>query len=142
MLDWPLLSGAVPIVLRVAAGIAGVGLICCVLVARRRLWVRISELVVCLVIAAGATALLDHMARTVWLLFPDRLQPAIYGWVGAGLFAVILAIVRAVTRGVLRQGTIALSAAGLVVLAAGANQVNAIYGTYLTPRDLFGIAHA
>lgn len=142
MLDWPLLSGAVPIVLRVAAGIAGVGLVCCVLVARRRLWVRITELVVCLVIAAGATALLDHMARTVWLLFPDRLQPAIYGWVGAGLFAVILAIVRAVTRGVLRQGTIALSAAGLVVLAAGANQVNAIYGTYLTPRDLFGIAHA
>ncbi len=141
MLDWPLLSGAVPIVLSVAAGIAGVGLICCVTVTRRRLWVKISELVACLVIAAGATAFLDHMARTVWMLFPDRLQPAIYGWVGAGLFAVILAMVRAVTRGVLRQGTIALTAAGLVVLAAGANQVNAIYGTYPTPRDLFGIAH-
>jgi S-formylglutathione hydrolase FrmB len=103
--------------------------------------VKIAELVGCLVIAAGVTALLDHLARTVWMVFPDRLQPAIYGWVGVGVFAVVLALVRAVSRGVLRRGTVVLSAAGLVVLAAGANQVNAIYGTYVTPRDLFGVAH-
>jgi hypothetical protein len=37
LLDWPFLSGAVPIVLRVGAGIAGVWLIACVLASCRPL---------------------------------------------------------------------------------------------------------
>lgn len=139
MLDWSLLTGATPILLRVAAAVAGVWLISHVLRSPRGPRARAGELSGCLVFAAALTAILDHLAREVWMLFPDRLQPAIYGWVGLGIFAVTLGLVRCTSRPGARQAA-ALIVASLIGVAACANQVNGIYGTYLTPRDLFGVA--
>jgi len=90
MLDWPLLTGAAPLAVQITAVIGAVWLIARTLRSHRSLWAKVAELTLCLGFAAGLTALLDHLARTVWMLFPDRLDPAIYGWVGAGIFAVTL----------------------------------------------------
>lgn len=139
MLDWSLLTGPVPVVFDVLSVVAGSWLIASVLTSDRRPRGKAVELVVCLTVAVVTTAVLDHMARAVWLLFPDRLAPAIYAWVGAGFFAVALAISRGARRP--RRGIVLSVVAALVVFAACANQVNAIYGTYLTPGDLFGVAH-
>ncbi len=138
MLDWPLLTGAAPLAVQITAVIGAVWLIARTLRSHRSLWAKVAELTLCLGFAAGLTALLDHLARTVWMLFPDRLDPAIYGWVGAGIFAVTLAVARCTSRVDERHGAASI-AAGFVVLMACANQVNGIYGTYLTPRDLLGL---
>ncbi|BBY26405.1 alpha/beta hydrolase [Mycolicibacterium sediminis] len=139
MLDWSLLTGAVPVVLSVLGVTAGAWLLVRVLTSDRRPWAKALEVIGCLAFAVATTAVLDHMARAVWMLFPDQLAPAIYAWVGAGFLAVALAVARSARRP--RRGIVLSMVAALVVFAACANQVNAIYGTYLTPGDLFGIAH-
>ncbi|HEX9496839.1 MAG TPA: hypothetical protein VF926_00250, partial [Mycobacterium sp.] len=77
MLDWSLLSGPVPVALRLVALVAGLWLVWLTLLWRRRGWLAIAELIGCAMMAALATVALDHLARTVWMLFPDRLDPAI-----------------------------------------------------------------
>jgi len=34
------------------------------------------------------------LARNVWMLYPDNLEPAVYLWAGAGVFAVNLTVTR------------------------------------------------
>jgi S-formylglutathione hydrolase FrmB len=140
VLDWSLLSGPVPVVLRLAALATGVWLVWLTLLWRRRGWLAIAELIACLLVAALATEVLDYLARTVWMLFPDRLDLAIYLWVGVALFAVCLAVRRIASRPRLRRGVVLVTAA-VAIVAACANQINAAYGAYLTPRDALGLAH-
>jgi S-formylglutathione hydrolase FrmB len=140
VLDWSLLSGPVPVVLRLVALAAVLWLVWLTLLRRRRGWRAIAELIACVLVAAIATVLLDHLARNVWMLFPDRLDLAIYLWVGLALFAVCLAATRIASRPRLRRGVVRVTAAAAIV-AASANQINTAYGAYLTPRDALDMAH-
>src|ERR1700676_599614 len=86
LLDWSLLSGRVPIGLRVIGGAAALWLVSRTVLTPRTRSVKIAELTACLVIAAIVTVLLDHLARRVWMLFPDRLDPAVYLFTGVAAF--------------------------------------------------------
>ena len=122
MLDWSLLSGPVPVVVRLVALAAGVWLLWVTLLWRRRGWLAIAELIVCLLVAALATVVVDHLARDVWMLFPDRLDLAIYLWVGVALFAVCLAVRHIASRPRLRRGAVLVTAAALEGCAVPARQ--------------------
>jgi S-formylglutathione hydrolase FrmB len=139
-LDWSLLSGPVPIVLRVSAVAAALWIVSRTVLARRPVRVKIAELTACLVIAAIVTVILDHLARSVWMLFPDRLDPAIYLLTGAVAFAMCVAVTRVVSERRLPRGLLLVTAAAVVV-AASADEVNAVYGAYPTLRDALGMAH-
>ena len=75
MLDWSLLSGPIPVVLRLSAVVAALWVLSRTLRARRRLWVRWAQLIACLLVAAVVTAVVAHLARNVWMLYPDNLEP-------------------------------------------------------------------
>ncbi|PXX00399.1 S-formylglutathione hydrolase FrmB [Mycolicibacterium moriokaense] len=139
MLDWSLLSGPVPVVLRLVAAAAGLWLVW-TLLKRRRAWPAIAELITYAVAATAATVVFDYLARKVWMLFPDRLDLATYLWAGLAVFAVCLALTRIVSRPGLRRATVGVTAA-VVMVAACANQINAAYGAYLTPRDALDMAY-
>ena len=94
MLDWSLLSGPIPVVLRVSAVVAAIWLLSRTLRARRQLWVKWVDLTGCLLVAAVVTAVVAHLARNVWMLYPDNLGPAVYLLAGAGVFAVNLTVTR------------------------------------------------
>ena len=134
MLDWSLLSGPIPVVLRLSAVVAALWVLSRTLRARRRLWVRWAQLIACLLVAAVVTAVVAYLARNVWMLYPDNLGPAIYLWSGAAVFAVNLTVTRVVTERNVGRAVVGVTAA-VVVVAACANQVNAIYGAYVSPRD-------
>jgi enterochelin esterase-like enzyme len=139
VLDWSLLSGPVPVVLRLGALAAGLWLVWLTLLRRRRgWWPAVGELSACLLVTPLATVLLDHLARDVWMVFPDRLDLAIYLWVGLALFAMCLALIRIVSERGVRRGVVVVTGA-VVIVAACANQINAAYGAYLTPRDALGM---
>jgi S-formylglutathione hydrolase FrmB len=140
LLDWSLLSGPVPIGLRVIGGAAALWLVSRTVLTPRPRSVKIAELTACLVIAAIVTVILDHLARRVWMLFPDRLDPAVYLFTGVAAFAVCTAVTRIGSERRVPRGMLLVSAAAVVV-AASANQVNAIYGVYPTSRDALGMAH-
>ena len=140
MLDWSLLSGPMPVVLRVGAVVAAMWLLWRTLRARRRRWVKWTELATCLLLAAIVTAVAAHLARNVWMLYPDNLQAAIYLWAGIAVFAVSITVTRIVTERKVAPAVAGLAAAVVIVVAC-ANQVNALYGVYLTPRDALHIAH-
>jgi S-formylglutathione hydrolase FrmB len=140
MLDWSLLSGPIPVVLRVSAVVAAIWLLSRTLRARRQLWVKWVDLTGCLLVAAVVTAVVAHLARNVWMLYPDNLAPAVYLWAGAGVFAVNLTVTRVVTERKVGRALVGLTAA-VVVVGACANQVNTIYGAYVTPRDALHMVH-
>ena len=140
MLDWSLLSGPIPVVLRVSAVLAALWLLSRTLRARRRLWTRWVELTTCLLLAAIVTAVVAYLARNVWMLYPDKLDVAVYLWAGAAVLAVTLTVTRVVTERKLGRATVALATAVVIVVAC-ANQVNAIYGAYVTPRDALHMVH-
>ena len=98
-LDWTLLSGPLPVVLRVAAVICGGWLLVFTLRSSRPASVKFAELAGCALLAVLATMLLDHLARSVWTLWPDRLDLDIYLWITLILGAATLAVVRAVRAG-------------------------------------------
>jgi hypothetical protein len=140
MLDWSLLSGPIPVVLRVSAVVAAIWLLSPTLRARRQRWVKWVDLTACLLVAAVVTAVVAHLARNVWMLYPDNLAPAVYLWAGAGVFAVNLTVTRVVTERKVGRALVGLTAA-VVVVGACANQVNTIYGAYVTPRDALHMVH-
>ena len=65
---------------------------------------------------------------------------AVYLWAGAAVFAVTLTVTRVVTERKVGRAMVGLTAA-VVIVAACANQVNAIYGAYVTPRDALHMVH-
>ena len=138
VLDWPLLTGPAPIALSASAFAAAMWLLHATF-RRRRLRVVIAVICACLLTAAMVTVAVAFLARNVWMLFPDRLDPAVSVWAGAGLSAVVVAGVHALTGRSLRRAVVSLTAA-LVIVAACANQINGAFGAYLTLRDALGIS--
>ena len=132
MLDWSLLTGPLPLTLRLA-GLAGFLLLGVTLAARRgrKLWRSVlwPALVTVAVVVIAAVAL-------AWLApFPDPL-PATVWWSAA---AVLMACGLAVSAG---RGHGARRAAGalgvVVVLLAAADQVNVQFGQFPTMRAALG----
>lgn len=137
MLDWSLLTGPIPVALRVTA-IAASAWLLCQLPWRRSPYRAAITLTACTVIAVAATAVSTHLARTTWALFPDQLEPAVYGWVGAGILALAITAASVLGARTLRRSAVGLAAA-FVVVAACANQVNTGFAAYPTVRAAFGI---
>ncbi|BDB42137.1 hypothetical protein Mkiyose1088_18160 [Mycobacterium kiyosense] len=135
MLNWSLFSGVLPVALRIAAiGLAGL-LLAQVVGARRSGRAKAVLLALCLLVAVATTATVVYLVRNVWKLFPDRLQPAIYMWASAAVFAMVIVIagVLFAPSGRRRAGAGIISAA--VVVAACVNEINMMFGAYPTLAD-------
>lgn len=133
MLDWSLLTGPLPLTLRLA-GAAGFLLLAGSLAARRgrRWWPAVlwSALVTVAVVGVAAVAL-------TWLApFPDALPATVWCSVAAVLMACGLAVSPGRRRGARR----AAAAVGVVVvLLAAASQVNLQFGQFPTLRSALGM---
>jgi hypothetical protein len=128
---WSLVSGALPILLALAAT-AGVAWL---LSGRRAPGFRVVA--ACAVGAVVITAAGAYLVRSVWRLIPDPLGVAVYSCVGVGLFVILLAVVQAFRwRGPGRTAAVAIAAA--VAVAACANQINLIYDAYPTVGAALG----
>ncbi|BBZ79963.1 hypothetical protein MANY_53000 [Mycolicibacterium anyangense] len=139
MLDWPLLSGPLPRLLQIGAIVAATWLLVRMLSGSARPLTKTLAGATYLTVAAAVTLAGDELARNVWQLFPDRIPAAVLLWAGAGVFTLCLAASLAVSaeRWPVRSGLVVTT---VVVLAACANQINAVFGAYPTARDALGIA--
>lgn len=129
MVDWPLLTGAAPVVLAAAGCVA---LLSLVIQWHRRWWTRTVPVVV---LAAAALVAAGIAAVTVLAMFPDPVPAVVWWAVGAGLVAIGLALAGGggPVRGVLAV------AAVLVVLGSAGNQVNLSFGQFPTLRAVLGL---
>jgi len=148
-LDWSLVAGPLPVILLAGAlfglawlaagrnapgrgllrrGARGAGAGGAVSVRWLAIWV---PLVV--VAAGGVIAVLTWLINNVWRPFPDVLPFPVVLWSWVGLAGVVLAVARLV---VLRTWPrrVAAIAAGVLVLAAAANQVNGSFQAYPSLR--------
>jgi S-formylglutathione hydrolase FrmB len=148
-LDWSLIAGPLPVILLVSAVLALAWL-----VAGRRaprygsLWrgmrgrrtdgaVSVRWLAICvplIVVAAGGVIVsLTWLVNNVWRPFPDLLPFTIVLWSWVALVGMVLALARQpLVRTWPRRA--AAIAAGVLVLAAAANQVNCYFQAYLSLR--------
>ena len=140
MLDWRLLSGPLPTLLRICAAAAGPWLAWRFVRGPRRGRVKVALGAVCLAASALVAWGSGYLARDVLTLYPDRLPVAVYLWTACALFVGALAGIVLAVDGRRRRGFIT-AAAGLVVVACCANQVNAIFGAYPTARYALGIPY-
>jgi S-formylglutathione hydrolase FrmB len=131
MLDWPLTSGAIPVVLACCG--AGALLFLLVSPAERRWWTRTLPAVLVAVAGVVAAAAVTVAAAAP---FPDPLPAVVWWSVAAGAGGVGLAAA-GVRRGGRGRRWVSIPAAVLVLAAAG-NQVNQHFEQYPTPRALFG----
>lgn len=136
LLDWDLLSGALPAVVTAAGMVAG----CALLLLRRDdlWWSRIVP-----ALAAGCTALtlaIWWIVDGLWQPFPDSLPVRVVAWIGVALFGAGLGVA-SVWRGSWWRRAVALAAGVLVVVAAGTN-VNMHYGHFPSLRTAFKLPPA
>ncbi|TGD88357.1 esterase [Mycolicibacterium sp. CH28] len=138
MLDWPLLTGPLPLVLQIGAAIAGAWLLIRMVLAPRSPLVKVISCVAFVAGAAVVTLAGDHLARNVWELFPDRIPLVVLLWAGAAVFTLCMAasLAAVAERWPVSAGLVIASA---IVVAACANQVNAVFGAFPTPRDALGM---
>jgi S-formylglutathione hydrolase FrmB len=131
MRDWSLLDGLVP---GTAALIGAMALV--FLLARTgRDWWLVKVPIAAAVsagIAAGGAWLVNHALR----LFPDTLPVEVLFWIGAAVFAILLAIMRFWGTG--WGSRMASMGAALLVLVAAGSQANVYYGQYPTVGALAG----
>lgn len=93
MLSWALLSGPLPVLLRLAGIGAAALLLALMVMAPRRGRTKAVMLAACALVAVVTTIIVADLARNEWKLFPDRLQPLIYVWAGVSVFAVTVVAV-------------------------------------------------
>lgn len=140
MLDWSLLSGPVPAALRACALAAAAWLAWAISSAPRRGRVKVAQCASCLVASILITWVSGYLSRDVLTLFPDRLPTAVYPWIAcAGFVAALAGVLIAIGGHWPRR--IAPAAAALLVIVCCANQVNAIFGAYPSPRYALGIPY-
>ncbi|PKV76674.1 alpha/beta hydrolase [Nocardia fluminea] len=136
VLDWSLLSGPVPIVLRLLA-LAAAGWLLARMVLPRSPRHAVVVTGACAIAAATITVTAAYLARTVWLLFPDRLETSVYAWVFLGVFTVAITAVHTVTD---RRRYLPISvAAAITITAACGNQVNLEFEAFPTVADILTI---
>jgi S-formylglutathione hydrolase FrmB len=140
MLDWPLLSGHLLVAMRVGGSAAALWLLTGTLRVARSPRARAVSCTMCLLTAVVVPLVGVHIARDVWLIFPDRLPVTVYLWVGAGVLAVAMSVALVTLRCGARRAVLAV-AASITVIATCLNEVNVMFAAYPTPRDVFGIAH-
>ncbi|WP_216676923.1 esterase family protein [Streptomyces sp. MNP-20] len=130
-LDWSLVAGTVPVLLRV---LGALGLAVLLWSRQRRWWTRL--LPAALVLAALLAFLVPVVVDDWWQPFPDALPTDVVVWIGVALLGVCLALFRMPTlrpRG--RAGAVV---AGVFVVLLGLGEVNIHYDNYPTPRTLLG----
>lgn len=137
MLSWALLSGPLPVLLRLAGIGAAALLLALMVMAPRRGRTKAVMLAACALVAVVTTIIVADLARNEWKLFPDRLQPLIYVWAGVSVFAVTVVAVGGFLAPGMRRMLWSAAAAAVVVLAC-ANQVNVIFAAYPTLADAVG----
>lgn len=140
MLDWNLLSGPLPVMLNLAAAVAGTWLLTASTRPGRRTR-SFASIVMCAVLTVPLTLLLTGLARNVWMHFADQLPLSVHAWLAIGVFTLAVTV-SYLARGRAPRSAVAATVAAVVVLLACANHVNAVYGAYLTPRDALQIAHS
>lgn len=131
MRDWSLIEGIVPGVVMIIGALA---LAFLVARAERRWWlikVPIAALLAAALVIGGAYAV-----NNIFQLFPDPLPREVMVWIGVGLFAIFLAVLR--FPGIGWWNRIAGILAALVVLIAAGSQINAYYAQYPTLGSLLG----
>lgn len=140
MLDWRLLSGPLPTALRICAVTAVPWLAWRFVRWHRRSRVKATLGAACLAASVVVAWGSGYVARDVLTLYPDRLPLAVYLWTACALFLAALAGIVMAVDGRRRRGFVT-AAAGLVVVACCANQVNAVFGAYPTARYALGIPY-
>ncbi|GAA4483831.1 alpha/beta hydrolase-fold protein [Rhodococcus olei] len=137
--DWSLISGPLPRVVTVLAAIGALWL----LLGPTRNTRRYRR--VALPLSVGAAVVLTVVGWIVvekwWRPFPDPVELQVYAWIGAGLLAVLLVVVRLVTDRSLGRALASVVAA-LVVVMAAAVQVNLVFDAYPRIRDALGVPAA
>ncbi|MDH6126677.1 alpha/beta hydrolase-fold protein [Kitasatospora sp. GP82] len=139
--DWSLTHGAVPYTV-LALGLAALPVLA---VSRGRHWW--SRRFPCaVVVAAVLTVLLQFAVDDWWQPFPDSLPHRVTAWIGVGILALLLMLIRLFPPRLLRRrGRLGVLLAALLVLVMSASQVNRFFDQYPTPRVLaaswFGKAH-
>jgi peptidoglycan/LPS O-acetylase OafA/YrhL len=123
MVDWPLVTGLLPVLLSAAGGMALLALLLVRL--DRRWWSRLVPLVVlAAVVGVGVASVAVDVVRP----FPDRLPTVVWWSLGFALVGVGLAVAQSGRAGWTRR---ALACAGAVlVIVAAANQVNQFFGEF------------
>ncbi|MGW0734966.1 alpha/beta hydrolase [Streptomyces sp. NPDC002851] len=130
-LDWSLISGPLPLTLKV---LGSASLAALVISGRRRWWTLL--LPAGLVAAALLTLLVKIWVNDWWKPFPDELPFEVLVWTGVLLLGLILAALRMPSlRGRGRAGAVL---AALLVAVFAANQVNIYYDNFPTVRTLLG----
>jgi S-formylglutathione hydrolase FrmB len=135
MADWSLLDGAPLMVAIMAAGAAG---LLALLSRRRRTWW--TRAVPVAVVATGVAMLLVYGTLVWWWRpFPDALSPVIWFAITAGVFGIVLAVVRSVAppRRWWRPPLYVVLAA--VVVLASAELINVQFAQYPTVRSALGL---
>lgn len=97
-LDVSLLSGPAPVLLS-AAAVLGAGWLA---QSTRRLarspWMLVRAITAYVGIAVLEVALLAHLARNVWLLFPDKPSIGVGAWAWLGVFSINIALRVVISR--------------------------------------------
>ena len=148
-LDWSLIAGPLPVIL-----LAGALFALAWLVAGRNApghgWLRrgarggradaaapVRWLAICVplivLVAGGVTAVLTWLVNNVWRPFPDLLPFPLVLWSWVALAGLLLAVARQVLLRTWPRRAAAI-AAGVLVLAAAANQVNGYFQAYPSLR--------
>ena len=161
-LDWPLIAGPLPAILRISALLAVAWLVAGRNAPGRRFLrrgasegstggkVSVRWLAICVpviaIAAGGVVALLTWLTDNVWRPFPDLLPFTIVLWSWVALAGVMLASARQPLLRTWPRRAAAI-AAGVFVLVAAANQVNVAFQAYpslrialapwLDPKPLF-----
>lgn len=133
MLEWSLLSGALPVTVMALGGLGALWLL--VRPDRRHLLRTVPLTFLCaLALTVGAWWVIEK----AWRPFPDPLPMSVYLWSGLAVWALLLIVPRAVA-GRRRALTAAVSMlAAALVLIASATQINLYFAPYPTVGDVVG----
>ncbi len=128
-----LTAGPVPLL----ALLAGAAALAALLVVARRTG-PVRTIVVCTVVALGATVVGDVLVEEVWRPFPDRIDPLVLLWIALGALAALLAAVRIARTRTARSASLS-GTAFVAVAVMGATQVNSLYAAYPSVEDLLPV---